>query len=311
MVRDIGTAARKELERELGARVFLDLQVRVRERWRRDEGLLDRLGHRLSLARPYDCADERSPSVIRRERPGPVRDPGLEHRRGADARLHERRGAAAHPRDRRDPLLQPLARGAVAQGRDLGQRAAAAAAALRLRRRRAASRWSSPAGPACHTGERSCFYRDLEGADGASAAGRRARPRHEALPALERTLRGAARRAPRGLLHGRAARRPAADRRRRCARRPTRSPAPRRASPTSGSPRRPPTSSTTSRCCCSRAACRSRRRWRCSMSASPLSPARPIEPGLERARELAREANVIPVSLPVRRRLRDARSRPS
>jgi GTP-binding protein Era len=44
MVRDIGTAARKELERELGAKVFLDLQVRVRERWRRDEGLLDRLG---------------------------------------------------------------------------------------------------------------------------------------------------------------------------------------------------------------------------------------------------------------------------
>ncbi len=44
MVRDIGTAARKELERELGTKVFLDLQVRVRERWRRDEGLLDRLG---------------------------------------------------------------------------------------------------------------------------------------------------------------------------------------------------------------------------------------------------------------------------
>jgi GTPase len=44
MVREIGTAARKELERELGSRVFLDLTVRVRERWRRDEGLLDRLG---------------------------------------------------------------------------------------------------------------------------------------------------------------------------------------------------------------------------------------------------------------------------
>ncbi len=44
MVRDIGTAARKELERELGAKVFLDLQVRVRESWRRDEDLLDRLG---------------------------------------------------------------------------------------------------------------------------------------------------------------------------------------------------------------------------------------------------------------------------
>jgi GTP-binding protein Era len=44
MVREIGTAARRELERELGARVFLDLQVRVRERWRRDDALLDRLG---------------------------------------------------------------------------------------------------------------------------------------------------------------------------------------------------------------------------------------------------------------------------
>ena len=44
MVRDIGTAARKELERELGNKVFLDLQVRVRESWRRDEALLDRLG---------------------------------------------------------------------------------------------------------------------------------------------------------------------------------------------------------------------------------------------------------------------------
>ena len=44
MVREIGTGARKELERELGSRVFLDLQVQVRERWRRDEGLLDRLG---------------------------------------------------------------------------------------------------------------------------------------------------------------------------------------------------------------------------------------------------------------------------
>jgi GTP-binding protein Era len=43
MVRDVGTAARKELERELGARVYLDLRVRVRAHWRRDEGLLDRL----------------------------------------------------------------------------------------------------------------------------------------------------------------------------------------------------------------------------------------------------------------------------
>jgi len=43
-IKEIGTAARTELERELGARVFLDLQVRVRKRWRKDEDLLDRLG---------------------------------------------------------------------------------------------------------------------------------------------------------------------------------------------------------------------------------------------------------------------------
>jgi GTPase len=43
-IKEIGTAARTELERELGAKVFLDVQVRVRRRWRKDEGLLDRLG---------------------------------------------------------------------------------------------------------------------------------------------------------------------------------------------------------------------------------------------------------------------------
>jgi len=43
-VTEIGTAARRSLETELGDRVHLDLQVRVRDRWRRDEGLLDRLG---------------------------------------------------------------------------------------------------------------------------------------------------------------------------------------------------------------------------------------------------------------------------
>ena len=44
MVREVGTAARHELERDLGRRVFLDLRVRVREHWRRDDGLLDRIG---------------------------------------------------------------------------------------------------------------------------------------------------------------------------------------------------------------------------------------------------------------------------
>ncbi|HET7053714.1 MAG TPA: GTPase Era [Solirubrobacterales bacterium] len=43
-VGEIGMAARRSLEAELGAKVHLDLQVRVRSRWRRDEGLLDRLG---------------------------------------------------------------------------------------------------------------------------------------------------------------------------------------------------------------------------------------------------------------------------
>ena len=43
-IREVGTAARRELELELGGRVHLDLTVRVRRRWRRDESLLDRLG---------------------------------------------------------------------------------------------------------------------------------------------------------------------------------------------------------------------------------------------------------------------------
>jgi GTPase len=44
MVKAIGTAARREIEAELGRRVHLDLRVRVRRGWRRDEALLDRLG---------------------------------------------------------------------------------------------------------------------------------------------------------------------------------------------------------------------------------------------------------------------------
>jgi GTP-binding protein Era len=44
MIKSIGVAARKELERELASRVHLDLSVRVRRSWRGDESLLDRLG---------------------------------------------------------------------------------------------------------------------------------------------------------------------------------------------------------------------------------------------------------------------------
>ncbi|MGI8622225.1 MAG: GTPase Era [Solirubrobacteraceae bacterium] len=44
MIRDVGTAARKEIEREVAERVHLELQVRVRRSWRADDALLDRLG---------------------------------------------------------------------------------------------------------------------------------------------------------------------------------------------------------------------------------------------------------------------------
>jgi GTP-binding protein Era len=44
MIKDIGIAARKAIERELGLRVHLELSVRVRRHWRADERMLDRLG---------------------------------------------------------------------------------------------------------------------------------------------------------------------------------------------------------------------------------------------------------------------------
>jgi GTPase len=43
-VEEIGTAARRSLEGELGAKVHLDLKVQTRRGWRRDEDMLDRLG---------------------------------------------------------------------------------------------------------------------------------------------------------------------------------------------------------------------------------------------------------------------------
>jgi GTPase len=44
MVRRIGTEARPEIEALLGRTIFVDLQVKVRPRWRRDEAMLERLG---------------------------------------------------------------------------------------------------------------------------------------------------------------------------------------------------------------------------------------------------------------------------
>ena len=43
-VGEIGAEARRDLEAELGDRVHLELQVKVRRKWRRDEDMLDRLG---------------------------------------------------------------------------------------------------------------------------------------------------------------------------------------------------------------------------------------------------------------------------
>jgi GTP-binding protein Era len=44
MIKAIGTAARRTIERELGSQVHLELSVRVRRHWRADERVLDRLG---------------------------------------------------------------------------------------------------------------------------------------------------------------------------------------------------------------------------------------------------------------------------
>ena len=44
MIKRIGTAAREELERFFGTRVFLDLHVRVKSLWREDERILGEIG---------------------------------------------------------------------------------------------------------------------------------------------------------------------------------------------------------------------------------------------------------------------------
>jgi GTP-binding protein Era len=44
MIREIGSRARPEIEHLLGHRVFLQLKVKVKPKWRRDEATLERLG---------------------------------------------------------------------------------------------------------------------------------------------------------------------------------------------------------------------------------------------------------------------------
>jgi phosphoribosyl-AMP cyclohydrolase / phosphoribosyl-ATP pyrophosphohydrolase len=60
-----------------------------------------------------------------------------------------------------------------------------------------------PAGPACHTGQRTCFYRDLDGTadpdvDASPAPGEPAPATHEALATLEQTLVARVRERPAG-----------------------------------------------------------------------------------------------------------------
>ncbi len=52
MIREIGKAARTELEAETGRKFFLELTVKVRERWRDDERFLSQLGEDPGGTRP-------------------------------------------------------------------------------------------------------------------------------------------------------------------------------------------------------------------------------------------------------------------
>ena len=82
---------------------------------------------------------------------------------GADGRAHERRRARRDAGDRRGALLEPQSRQEVwHKGATSGN--TQAVVELRIDCDQDAV-WLrvTPAGPACHTGERSCFYRAVAG----------------------------------------------------------------------------------------------------------------------------------------------------
>ena len=142
-----------------------------------------------------------------------------------------------------------------------------------------------PEGPACHTGERTCFHNG----DAEVVAP------HEALPTLERTVEARRTAAPEAQLHRRAPGRPAADRREGPgggrgggARR-------RRTRATTASPTRPPTCSTTWPCCSPRAGSPSATRSRRSMAVAADTANLEISPSRDEVRELARDHTLVPL----------------
>ena len=190
------------------------------------------IGHAASLTRCLDFDDHGDP--LRRPRAGTRRDPGLGQRRGPHPRVRELRGDRPHPRDRRAASLEPQPRRALAQGRDVRQRAEGPRAAHGLRRRRRAR--PRRAGRSRVPHGRADVLPQRRGRRPRAARGA-ARPRaHVGRPPA---------RASRGLLHRPAARRPAVHRREGHGGGGGGRRAPHARRPTTASTRRPPTSSTT------------------------------------------------------------------
>ena len=101
MIKSIGTAARRELERELGTRVHLDLSVRVRRSWRGDDALLDRLGHHVAKIRAWSSSSVTAIGRRSRRRSRSRAAAGAGRRRAGEAGIGKTALVAALRRDAR------------------------------------------------------------------------------------------------------------------------------------------------------------------------------------------------------------------